>query len=147
MFKKIVVSLLAVMMIAAPVHTVCFAAEPETGILEGVDVSPRYVNIRTFGSALSISSSVASCSVDYQLINPSYTAKCQIYLEYSDDQSNWHYVTSWTENGSDEESYEKERKLGFTQTHYYHVRSVLTVYNTSGKQVEKVEATSNIVEW
>lgn len=145
MFKKIVVSLMVAMVAVAPIQMVCFAGNQETAIVQGIDISPRYVNVKRFEAKLSISSNTASCTVNYCLVDPSYTAKCQIYLEYSADKSDWHYLTSWTKNGSDEERYEEKRNLGFSESYYYRVRSVLTVYNASGKQVEKVEETSDIV--
>lgn len=145
MFKKIVISLMTVMVAAVPVQALCLeesvsAAEPDYSIAVPYNISVQY-NI----PELSITSGVAECTVEYKLHNPSYTASCQIILESSSNKTSWSRVASWTLSGSNEEYYSKEKTLPTPLAKYYRVRSVLTVYNTSGTQVEKVEAISNIV--
>lgn len=147
MLKKIVVSLLAIMMLAIPVQTVCFAESVNAAVPDATVVAPHYVSVVTHYVSLVISGGTAKCGVDYSLVNTNYTAKCQIYLEYSSNQSNWVQLASWTENGSNYECYEKKRNLGFTETYYYRTRSVLTVYNANGNYVEQVEGTSNVVNY
>ena len=145
MLKKIVISLMTVTIFAAPAQAI--GTVKNVNAVDNVypTAIPYAINVRYNIPELSITSGVAECTVEYKLINPSYTASCQIILESSSNKTSWSRVASWTFSGSDEEYYSKEKTLPTPLAKYYRVRSVLTVYNTSGTQVEKVEAISNIV--
>ena len=145
MFKKIVISLLAVTVLAVPAQSICFAEDVPAFVTRETIVAPRFANIQSFDTDLRIEDGIAKCNVTYRLSNTNYTASCQIILESSSNKTSWSRVTSWTESGRYLAMYDKEKTLPTPLAKYYRVRSVLTVYNTSGTQVEKVEAISNIV--
>lgn len=145
MYKKIFAALLAAMMLAVPAQTTCFAAGNETETTVGTGISPQYIAVSYILPNLTISSKTATCTTSYAVDYLDYTTRCQMLLEYSSDSTHWYTLSSWTSYSGSSGYPQKTKKLSDPLANYYRVRSVLTVYDADGNQVEKIEATSNVV--
>ena len=142
--KRIIPLFCVLLLLFSILSSTVLAYEPEMPPDDPDDPSP-YTYISTIYVDLDISSS--GLTQDYcQVYIPDSTCSCWLYMyleRWNSSTSQWDIVKSWSTNGSDTITLDKEWYVSYGYA--YQLRNVIFVYDSNGRLAETTTAYSDIM--
>lgn len=139
LFKRTLCLVLGAMTICSMATTSVLAADVD---INGTytEITPKYIELSHVQADISIKDGVATCRSDTGASHNNYSTKIEMYLQQK--QTSWKNLKSWSETGGTFSSLKKSYavKSGYD----YRVYAVATVYDASGKVIERGSAYSSI---